>query len=368
MSLSDLQRNWNGLAKEDAFRAVLTSGGHVPWDRETFFRTGIEEIGAVLTRVRAAGIPHATGRALDFGCGLGRLTQALARHFDRVDGVDIAENMLTQARALNPFGDRCAFHLNDRDDLALFPDSVFDFVYSTITLQHMEPRYSRRYIEEFFRVVRPGGAVMFQIPGEAVVAVGEQHTYTPSAAVLPNNGLRAAIEPHPPVRCAPGAVLLMHITVRNISTEPWPARGNDDGTYSIRLGNHWRSRFGRMLREDDARATLPHDVAPGETVRIALRLEAPQKPGVYRLEFDMVQEHVQWFAAAGSQTRRTRVHVDPKMSEGQVDGLPPQMEMFGIPRRDVEALIAHAGGILRAVDENDAPGPGWTSYWYIATR
>ena len=201
-----------------------------------------------------------------------------------------------------------------------------------------------------------------------VVAVGATHTYTRSAAILPKRGLRAAIEPHPPVRCAPGAILLMHITVRNISTELWPAQGNDDGTRSIRLGNHWRSRFGRMLREDDVRAKLPHDVAPGETVSIALRLEAPRKPGVYKVEFDMVQEHVQWFAAAGSQTRRTRVHVDAKMPQGQVDGLPPQMEMYGIPRRDVEALIARAGGILRAVDENDAPGPGWTSYWYISTR
>ncbi len=368
MSLSDLQRNWNGLAQEDAFRAVLTSGGHVPWDRETFFRTGIEEIAAVLARVRAAGISHATARALDFGCGLGRLTQALARHVDRVDGVDISENMLAQARALNPFGDRCAFHLNDRDDLALFPDGVFDFVYSNITLQHMEPQYSRKYIEEFFRVVRPGGGVMFQIPGEQMATAAPQRAQTRNTTILRDSALRAAIEPHPPLRCAPGAILLMHVTVRNISTELWPAQGNDDGTYSIRLGNHWRSRFGRLLVRDDVRAQLPHDVAPGDTTQILIRVEAPKKRGVYRLEFDMVQENNKWFEAAGSRTRRTRLHVDPKMPEGQVDGLPPQMEMYGIPRRDVEALIAKAGGVLRAVDENDAPGPGWTSYWYIATR
>ncbi|MBM3821072.1 MAG: class I SAM-dependent methyltransferase [Acidimicrobiia bacterium] len=370
MSLEDLQRNWNGLAQQDAFRAVLTSGGHVPWDAETFFRTGVEEIGSIMARLKTLGISTGAQRALDFGCGLGRLTQALARHFDRVDGVDISENMLTQARGLNPFGDRLAFHLNSRDDLALFPDGTFDLVYSNITLQHMEPRYSVRYIREFFRVAKHGGAVVFQLPGEPVELAQPtpRHTCTRSTAILPDSTLRAHIEPHPPVRCAPGALLLMNVTVRNMSTEVWPAEGNEDGTYSVRLGNHWRSRFGRMLKRDDVRAQLTRDVRPGESLQLLLRLDAPWKPGVYQLEFDMVQENVKWFAAAGSRTRRTRVQVDRKMPVGQVEGMPPQMEMFGIPRRDVEALIDEAGGRLRAAIENDAPGPAWTSFWYISTR
>jgi hypothetical protein len=160
----------------------------------------------------------------------------------------------------------------------------------------------------------------------------------------------------------------MRITVRNISTELWPARGNDDGTFSVRLGNHWRSRFGWMLRRDDVRARLTEDVRPGESTHLLLRVEAPWKPGVYRLEFDMVQENSKWFAAAGSKTKSTRVHVDRRMPVGHVEGIPPQMEMFGIPRKDVEAIIGEAGGRLRAAEENDAPGPGWTSYWYISTR
>jgi SAM-dependent methyltransferase len=370
MSLDDLQRNWNGLAQEDAFRAVLTSDGHVPWDAETFFRTGIEEIGALMARLKALGIAPGSARALDFGCGLGRLTQALARHFDRVEGVDISENMLRQARTLNPFGDRLVFHVNTRDDLGLFADGAFDLVYSNITLQHMQPQYSQKYIQEFFRIVRPGGVVVFQLPGEALTEAppSSMHTFTRSAAVLPDSGLRAAIEPHPPVRCAPGAVLLMRITVRNIGTEVWPARGNDDGTYSIRLGNHWRSRFGWLLRQDDRRARLTHDLRPGESTHLTLRIEAPWKPGTYQLEFDMVQENVKWFKAAGSKTKRTRVHVDPRLPLGHVEGIPPEMEMYGIPRPAVETLIAEAGGRLRAADENDASGPGWTSYRYISTR
>jgi ubiquinone/menaquinone biosynthesis C-methylase UbiE len=105
-------------------------------------------------------------RALDFGCGVGRLTQALARHFERVDGVDISASMIQQANAYNQHGSRCQYVVNQRSDLRIFPDQHFDFIYSSITLQHMPPRYSRRYIAEFMRVLAPGGAVLFQLPSE----------------------------------------------------------------------------------------------------------------------------------------------------------------------------------------------------------
>jgi len=170
MSLIELQRTWNALAKKDGMWAVLSGplGTGRAWDAEAFFRTGVEEVEFVLGRVRAAGGAPESARALDFGCGLGRLTQALAPHFEHVDGVDIADEMIRRARSINRTGDRCQYHLNAAVDLAIFPDRAFDFVYSNITLQHMEPRYSTRYVEEFFRVVRPGGVVVFQLPGELV--------------------------------------------------------------------------------------------------------------------------------------------------------------------------------------------------------
>ena len=101
-------------------------------------------------------------------------------------------------------------------------------------------------------------------------------------------------------------------------------------------------------------------------MEIAINPVAPHKPGTYILELDMVQEHVRWFARWWSRRARTRVHVDPALESGVVQGLPPRIEMYGMPRREVEALIAACGGVLLAVDDNDAPGPGWTSYRYIA--
>ena len=58
--------------------------------------------------------------------------------------------------------------------LRLFPDQHFDFIYSHITLQHIEPKLSARYIREFVRVLAPGGVLIFQLPFERIAAPGDQ--------------------------------------------------------------------------------------------------------------------------------------------------------------------------------------------------
>jgi SAM-dependent methyltransferase len=101
---------------------------------------------------------------VDFGCGVGRLSQALATRFERVIGIDIAASMIQEAIRLNQFPGRCEYLHNMAADLAALPDESADFIYSSITLQHVVPRLAQRYIREFFRLARPGGLVVFQLP------------------------------------------------------------------------------------------------------------------------------------------------------------------------------------------------------------
>jgi SAM-dependent methyltransferase len=103
-------------------------------------------------------------RALDFGCGVGRLSQALADRFQEVVGVDIAESMVAKAHEFNRHGNRVRYVVHGSDDLSCFADGLFDLVYSVITLQHIPPEAAAAYIGEFFRVLRPGGTAIFQVP------------------------------------------------------------------------------------------------------------------------------------------------------------------------------------------------------------
>ncbi len=168
MKLSQTRRHWDKMAETDPFWAVLTDPDKKGnrWQIDEFFADGKNTVEAELKGVRARYPGLRTGRALDFGCGVGRLTQALALHFERVTGVDISEKMLGLADRYNRHGDRVNYVHNSRPDLQLLAGDQFDFVYSLITLQHMEPVYARRYIAEFVRVAAPGGVILFQLPSQ----------------------------------------------------------------------------------------------------------------------------------------------------------------------------------------------------------
>jgi len=68
------------------------------------------------------------------------------------------------AEKYNRWGSKCKYELNERASLELFDDNSFDLIYSNLTLQHIEPQYSGKYLLEFVRVLAPGGALIFQLP------------------------------------------------------------------------------------------------------------------------------------------------------------------------------------------------------------
>jgi SAM-dependent methyltransferase len=154
------------LGATDPFWAILTDPAkkNNGWDQVEFFKTGVEEVEHILDWVERVHPLPAKNLALDFGCGVGRLSQPLADHFQQVHGVDISPSMVELARGFNRRGDRCRYFLHSDHDLALFPGGTFDFIYSSITLQHIRPRFIQLYLAEFSRVLRPGGVVVFQLP------------------------------------------------------------------------------------------------------------------------------------------------------------------------------------------------------------
>ncbi len=165
LKLKATRAHWEKLARADARWAVLTDndkkGGQ--WKTDEFYATGQADVAASLAWIRSQGIEPGRGEALDFGCGVGRLTQALAQHFERVTGVDVSAEMVAQARAHNPRGETVQYVHNPESNLSCFATGRFVWVYSLITLQHIPPAISRLYIAEFCRVTAPGGLILFQM-------------------------------------------------------------------------------------------------------------------------------------------------------------------------------------------------------------
>src|ERR1700761_6015576 len=124
---SDIERlrdTWCVLGEQDPLWAILSSpdkrGGR--WDIDEFFAFGEQEIDAIQSQCAALGRPDAHAVALDFGCGVGRLSRALSKHYAQVIGVDIASSMIERARELNADRPNIRFVENGEADLRFVAD------------------------------------------------------------------------------------------------------------------------------------------------------------------------------------------------------------------------------------------------------
>lgn len=351
---SDLERvraTWDALASSDDLYGVIWGDSR----RREFFATGEREIARTLRRGR----PRRRESALDFGCGVGRLTQAMASRFTRVVGVDVSERMIDAARTLNRH-DNVKYVVNAEATLP-FADETFDFVYSMVVFQHMPPALGVGYIAELARVLRADGLLVFQVP--------DRRAPLPR---LPRSAVLAVIEASvDSLQLPPGARMTINVRTRNESRQVWPGTS---GERMIYLGNHWLAESGDVLVQDDGRVGLGRDVAPDEEIDLALEVTAPAVPGRYSLELDLVQQEVGWFSHRRKLSRRRTQSVRIPVEVGDFPAPPPraaveaepQMEMHAIPRDEVLAALGSAR-VLR-IEEDRAAGLGWHSARYWATK
>lgn len=154
---------WQTLGRDDPLWAVLSHADkrRGRWDAAEFLATGRVEIEALMTALAPTGYPRRHCLALDFGCGAGRLTRALASHFERVVGIDVSASMLATADRLNADIDNIEFRENASSRLEGIADASVDFIFSHITLQHIPTMLAAGYVDEFFRVLAPGGVAVF---------------------------------------------------------------------------------------------------------------------------------------------------------------------------------------------------------------
>ena len=132
---------------------------------------------------------------------------------------------------------------------------------------------------------------------------------------LPARGFRAQIVLiDPPAKLRVGQKETINVRVKNASDVFWWARGGEpndrnDNKFYIAIGDRWLDESGKLLSEMDGRLGISKDMRSGEELELPLLITAPDKPGEYILEVDMVQEQVSWFSDKGSPTARTKVSV-----------------------------------------------------------
>jgi ubiquinone/menaquinone biosynthesis C-methylase UbiE len=161
-----MRADWNQRAREDANYYVAF--GHRDQEDSEFLSTAadvVRDLEVELNRLPAER-PVASRRALEIGCGPGRLMRPMSRHFGEIHGIDVSDEMAAQASAKLADIPHAHAHHASGSDLARFPDEYFDFVYSYAVFQHIpsvEVVFS--YFRETVRVLRPGGFARLQING-----------------------------------------------------------------------------------------------------------------------------------------------------------------------------------------------------------
>jgi SAM-dependent methyltransferase len=165
MSISELERNENvamDATTIDVPSDVPTDVRRPPRPVE-LYAAGRDSVDDMMGFVGGLGLGYERGRALDFGCGVGHTAQALARHFDEVDGLDSAGSMVELAAAYNERGEHCHYRLHRLPHLGVFAPRTFDFVYADGSLPNLRPDNQLRFISEFQRVLRPNGVAVFDV-------------------------------------------------------------------------------------------------------------------------------------------------------------------------------------------------------------
>lgn len=160
--MDDTDQAWREWGKVDPYFGVLTDekfrkGGA----RREFFASGEDLVASSLARLDEHFGPVHRGRALDFGCGVGRLCIPLARRFEHVVGVDISPGMLEEATA-NGKGLPIDFRLSD--DTLSQVDGTFDLIFSFIVLQHMAVERGMEYLDRMLSMTNPGAGCVIEVP------------------------------------------------------------------------------------------------------------------------------------------------------------------------------------------------------------
>jgi ubiquinone/menaquinone biosynthesis C-methylase UbiE len=161
-----MRADWNERAREDV--RYYVAFGRRGQEEEEFFASASDVVHSLEEELRRLPrhLPPEARRALEIGCGPGRLMRPMSRNFGELHGVDVSDEMIRLAE--ERFGASRSIHLRltNGADLAPLASDYFDFVYSYAVFQHIPSRdVVLTYFDEIRRVLKQGGLAWLQLNG-----------------------------------------------------------------------------------------------------------------------------------------------------------------------------------------------------------
>lgn len=158
-----LELEWEKLGRKDPYFGVLSdekfrTARIDAAARTEFFESGERHVATCFETIRRCLAPSfAPRRALDFGCGVGRIVIPLARRCAEVVGVDVSPAMLAEGlRNCDQSGLRNVTLVDGGGGLGAVTGS-FDFIHSFIVFQHIPAPQGERIAGELLDRLEPGG-------------------------------------------------------------------------------------------------------------------------------------------------------------------------------------------------------------------
>jgi SAM-dependent methyltransferase len=163
---------WSNFGKTDPFWSVLTEerwrARHMNNEQilTRFYLTGEGEVRRLDAWLKRNGLdlgPEAI--CAEYGCGVGRITHALARRFHRIVAFDVSKPHLHAAESrLSGQGMKNTQFVLVRDEEDLGRLTGVNLFYSLIVLQHNPPPIIVDILRHAFVGLKPGGIAFFQVP------------------------------------------------------------------------------------------------------------------------------------------------------------------------------------------------------------
>ena len=160
--MAERPHDWEIIAARDPFFGVIVSeefrATHIDADaKRRFYATGEANIAQVLSWFDVDfGARPADGEALDIGCGVGRLSYAIAKVMPKVTGYDVSESMIRMARESAPANLTLTTQL---------PAGPFSWINSYIVFQHIPPAEGIALLGSCLDLAAPGAFASVQITG-----------------------------------------------------------------------------------------------------------------------------------------------------------------------------------------------------------